>query len=266
MAHSYVAYIDESGDDGLGVTFRAPGVQGASNWLVISAYLVRRSLDLDCVARRDEIVKGLPKKKTRELHFADLNHQQKLFAVQCLSQKPARAISILSNKTTIPAGVYNDKNQLYFYLTRHLIERISWLSRDDRFNSKTKEGDGKVKIIFSRRGGMSYPDFKAYMLRLKADQTVQIHWPVIDINEIEAKDHSTRAGLQLADVIASAFASAVEPDNFGNCERRYAETLRPIVYQRYGNYQSYGVKPLPWFHEMPGLTTDQKEFAAFYEK
>ena len=236
MAHSYVAYIDESGDDGLGVTFRAPGVQGASNWLVISAYIVRQSLDLQCVAWRDEILKGLPNKKTRELHFADLNHGQKLFAAQCVAQKSARAISILSNKTTIASGVYNDKNQLYFYLTRHLIERISWLCRDHRFDSKSKEGNGKVKIIFSRRGGMSYPDFKAYMLRLKADPTVQIHWPVIDIDEIEAKDHSTRAGLQLADVIASAFGAAVELDNFGNCERRYAETLRPIVYGRYGNY------------------------------
>jgi len=121
-----------------------------------------------------------------------------------------------------------------------------------------------VKIVFSRRGGMSYPQFQAHMARFKADQTVQIHWPVIDIDEIEAKDHSTRAGLQLADVIASAFSSAVEPDNFGNCERRYAETLKPIVYQRYGNYLSYGMKPLPWFHQMK-LTQDQQRFADFYK-
>lgn len=267
MAYSYVAYIDESGDDGLGVTFRASGVQGASNWLVISAFIVRQSLDLQCVSCRDEILAALPKKKSRQLHFADLNHAQKLFAAQRVAQKRSRAISILSNKTMIPAGTYVDKNQLYFYVARHLIERISWLCRDHRFHApaQEREGDGRVRIVFSRRGGMSYPDFKAYLLRLKADKTVQIHWPVVDIEGISAQDHSTRAGLQLADVIASGFAAAVERDNFGNCEWRFAETLKPIAYQRNGNYLSYGVKTLPWLHEME-LTPDQKRFADLFKE
>ncbi len=37
----------------------------------------------------------------------------------------------------------------------------------------------------------------------------------------------------------------VEPNHYGNCEPRYAEILKPITYERRGNYLSYGVKVVP---------------------
>ena len=47
--HSYIAYIDESGDDGL-QRFREPGRQGgASKWLAISACILRATNDLEAV-------------------------------------------------------------------------------------------------------------------------------------------------------------------------------------------------------------------------
>ncbi len=243
--HSFIAYIDESGDDGLG-KFRKTGDRGgASSWLVISACVFRFTYDLDAVAWRDEISDKMAEKKSRQIHFWKMNHSQKTVAAQCLANKSIRAINILSNKTTIPAGTYNEKNQLYFYLTRYLIERISWLCRDLR--PTVPQGNGTVKIIFSRRGGLSYSDFKQYLLWLKigGGQDVNIHWPVIDIDAIDAQDHSKLAGLQIADALASAFATGVEPDRYGNCESRYAELLRPIVYHRKGNYLSYGFKMVP---------------------
>lgn len=257
MTHSYVALIDESGDDGLG-NFREPGQQGgSSSWLVISACLLRNSRELETVTWRDEIAALMPNKKGRSIHFATLSHGQKLMAAQKLAQKPIRAVSIVANKRVIPDGIYREKNQLYFYMTRYLIERISWLCRDMR--SRVPEGDGRVKIVFSRRGGMSYPDFRAYLLRLRAaeDRQINIHWPVIDIDAISARDHSTSASLQLADTIASAFASAFEPDMYGNCESRYAEALKRVVYERRGNYLSYGLKLVPRIEDIP-LTEDQQ--------
>ena len=245
MVHSYLAYIDESGDDGIG-NFREPGAHGGmSRWLVISACVFRQSFDLDAVQWRDDIAALTPEKKGRDIHFSKMNHNQRIAATQSLVQRPIRAISILSDKTTIPNDIYEDKNQLYFYLTRYLIERLSWLCRDLR--PRVPQGDGRVKITFSRRGGMSYPDFRNYLEHLKAavDQEINIHWPVIDIDGISARDHSTNAGLQLADIVASAFAAGVEPDRYGNCECRYAEILKPIVYQRGGNFLSYGSKFVP---------------------
>lgn len=247
MAHSYVAYIDECGDDGLG-NYRVPEAHGgASRWLNLSATVCRMSRDLETVSWRNEIRLRLgPKRQKRPLHFVDLSHAQRVMAAQVLRTKPFRAMCVVANKPIIPAGIYAQKNQLYFYLCRYLIERISWLCRDMR--QQVPEGDGRVKIIFSRRGGMSYADFRAYLERLRAAQEddIRIHWPVIDIDGIEALDHSTRAGLQISDIVASALSAGVEPDHFGNCELRYAELLKPIIYQRRGNYLSYGMKFYPW--------------------
>lgn len=259
MNHSYVAFIDESGDDGLG-NFREPGGKGgASSWLVLSAIIYRRTLSLQAVAWRDEISKRMPDRKTRNLHFADLNHSQKLVAAQVIAQKPIRAVSIVAAKRPIPGGIYVSKNQLYFYMTRYLIERISWLCRDMR--PRVPEGDGRVAITFSRRGGMSYDDFRKYLRGLKAshDKDIRIHWPVIDIEAVDAQDHGRSASLQLADVVASSVAGGIEPDRYGNTESRYALTLQKIIYSSQGNFMSYGMKVVPR-PELCGLTSDQANF------
>lgn len=209
---------------------------------------------------RDTICALTPERPQRDLHFRKLNHGQKLAAVRSLSGRPLRTISVLANKTLIPAGVYNYQNQLYFYQTRYLIERISWICRDYKGDHG---GDGKCKIVFSRRGGMSYDDFREYLVRLQDDPTVSIHWPCIDVDGIEARDHSTLAGLQLADAVATAFASGVEPDRYGICEPRYAEELKRVTYRRNLNFLSYGVKLIPSHGEME-LSPDQQRFVNLF--
>jgi len=62
MAHSYIAYIDESGDDGLPGHFRQPGGNGGpSHWLAIGATVWRFSRDLDMVQCAKSIIGALPK-------------------------------------------------------------------------------------------------------------------------------------------------------------------------------------------------------------
>lgn len=264
MTHSYLAFIDESGDDGL-EKFREPGGRGgSSSWLILSACLFRQVHSLDAVTWRDEISAKMPEKKSRALHFAELNHNQRVVAAQTIATKPVRAMSVLAAKRPIPKDIYTEKNQLYFYMTRYLIERLSWLCRDLR--PRVPEGDGRVAITFSRRGGMSYDAFREYLRRLKAsnDEEVRIHWPVIDIDAVDAKDHSSSASLQLVDAVASSFASAVEPNIYGNCELRYAEILKPITYQRKGNYLSYGVKVVPKPEDC-GLSEEQMRLIELFK-
>ncbi|WP_054303834.1 DUF3800 domain-containing protein [Gemmobacter sp. LW-1] len=263
MTHTYVAYIDESGDDGLG-KYREPGGRGgASPWLVISACIFRATHQLDAVTWRDEISSRMPEKKSRTLHFKDLSHGQKVVAAQVIGNKPLRTVSILAAKRPIPDGIYTQKNQLYFYLTRYLIERISWLCRDMR--PRAPEGDGRVKITFSRRGGMSYEDFRAYLTRLQgaSSDDVRIHWPVIDISAVDAQDHSKLASLQIADAVASSFAAAVEPDIYGNCETRYSELLRGVTYNHKGKFLSYGLKSVPTLDRCLLSAEQQKIFDMF---
>lgn len=265
MTHTYRAFIDESGDDGLRVPFRISGGRGGSSrWLVISACLIRSAKSLEAVAWRDEILARMPERKSRILHFKDLNHGQRVAAAQVLAAKPVRIMSVIASKESIDRDLFKGKNQLYFYMTRYLIERISWACRDLR--PSAPEGDGRVQVTFSRRGGMQYDAFQDYMRHLKASggDGVSVHWPVIDIESVEASDHSKSASLQLVDIAASAFASGFEPDPFGNCETRYAEILKPVTYNRKRNYLSYGVKLLPR-HQECKLSDEQLRMIELWE-
>ena len=44
MAHSFIAYIDESGDEGF--SFAANPGQGSSHWFVISAAMIPTAMDI----------------------------------------------------------------------------------------------------------------------------------------------------------------------------------------------------------------------------
>lgn len=258
MPHSFLAFIDEAGDDGLG-KYRQPGRNGgSSHWLVLSACIIRKTNALDPIAWRDEILRKIQKEKG-QLHFVKLDHNQRIVAAQCLAQKPVRITSVLVSKKLITDEAVHNKNQLYFSMMRHLIERISWLCRDMR--PRAPEGNGQVAIMFSRRGGMSYESFRSYLHRLRREEgeTTRIHWPVIDINSVSAQDHSRVAALQLVDIAASSFAAAVEYNKYGNCEDKYAKILKPVVYQRNQTFVGYGLKFIPR-HEDCGLCSQQAQF------
>jgi hypothetical protein len=184
-------------------------------------------------------------------------------AIDEIRQKSLRSIAVIANKPVIPEGTYVQAGQLYHYLCRYLLERISWLCRDYRPN--VPEGDGKVKIIFSRKRTMDYADFQNYVWRLRNldDPEIRIHWPVIDIDGIEAHDHGARYGLQVADLSTSGLMAALEPDYYGNVEPRYARMLKPVVYSRNGNYMSYGTKMFPPAGDLQ-LTQQQQEFVQIY--
>ncbi len=247
MTHSYIAYIDESGDDGLIGRFRQPGGEGGpSHWLALGATVWRLSRDLDMVGCAKAVIEELPaRKRHKPLHFADLDHAQRVMAITRLRACPFRVTGVFAHKPVIPDGIYIEKNQFYHYMTRYLVERLSWLCRD--FRRYVPEGDGRVKIVFSRRGGMNYEDFQDYLNVLKGtyDPDIQIHWPVIDIDGVEAFDHGQRFGLQLADLAVSGLRAALEPDHYGNLEPRFAGILKDRVYSRNGNFLSYGAKLVP---------------------
>lgn len=234
--HEFVAYIDESGDDGL-ENFRPVGVDGTSHWLVLGCCIVRRENDLGLVASRDAISRALGRNK-RTLHFSSVRHEQKTVICQMMSALPIQVTHVLCCKAHIPDAVetYKRTNQLYWYLCRMLVERISWFAWHYH---KTK--NPLTKIVFSTRGEMRYVEFRGYMKNLKQIET-KINWNTVSPDLISSASNYQLAGLQLADASAGAFASAVEPNHYGNTEQAYARILRPIVYRRKGNFLSYGVK------------------------
>ncbi len=74
----------------------------------------------------------------------------------------------------------------------------------------------------------------------------EIHWPAFDGHPFRIDAPDKVELLQCADTTASAVFRAVEPDQYGNVERRYLDELRPKLYRRgTAKVTSYGLKVFP---------------------
>ncbi len=244
-AHSFQVFVDESGDEGF--VFHPAG-RGSSRWLILSAVVIRKEKSLRIVRLMEEVRKILGREVKAALHFCKLNHAQRIPYLRAISSEPLRTVSVLVCKPAIeePEKFQREKHRLYRYATRLLLERVSWLCRDHR---KPDVGDGRAEIIFSNRSQMSYDDLRAYvaLLRDHADPSkVSIDWSVVDPQEIRAVEHSQLAGLQVADAVASSLYQAVNPNQFGDVEVRYASLLAPSFYRyKSGALTGYGLKFWP---------------------
>lgn len=250
MASSFIAYIDESGDEGF--TF-LPGGRGSSRWFILSAAVFRRTNDLKSVAALKAARSTLGWDAKKAFHFCEMKHEQRLVLLHNLASVPFRTISVLSHKPDIPDIERYQANKclLYRYLTRLLIERISWLCRD---NAVSREGDGTVELVFSDRAMMSYDDIRNYINLLRAQSeagsSVNIHWPVVDLSKLRAVAHSQLAGLQVADAVATSTHYAVKLSRYNIADPSYLGMLRRHVYRHRGNHIGYGIKTLSPFAEL----------------
>jgi hypothetical protein len=234
MPAEFVAYIDESGDEG----FNFGG--GSTEWFVLAAVIVEKATDLETVKLLDSVRATLGLAPKKGLHFRDLKHQQRLPYVAAIAGACLCGTAIFVHKPSLrEQATFRAPNRLYFYTARYLLERISW------YCARQRPGPvGHAEIIFSNRSSMSYSDMQDYfrLLRLKA---TSIDWSVIHPGEIGAYSPMRRMGLQIADAVATSFFYAVEPRMYGFTEPRYARMLKPIVYCTRGNYRSYGLKFVP---------------------
>src|SRR5690606_10268577 len=110
VMREFIAYIDEAGDEGFGKLKGTPSVGGQSRWLMIGACVARGQDDPKLSKWRDDILAQFPKSKKRDLHFRDLNHDQRLFVSQQIGKHPLGVAVTCSHKVTIPgsswAGVF----------------------------------------------------------------------------------------------------------------------------------------------------------------
>jgi len=246
MKSSFVAYIDESGDEGF--VFNPDG-SGSSRWFVLSAAVIRQANDLQMVSCLKNVREVLQKPAKTPLHFVDLKHEQRVPYIRRVGDLPMRTVSVLVYKPLItePEKFQNTKYLLYRYATRLLLERVSWLCRDTR---KPGEGDGFAEIIFSNRSNMSYDEIRDY-LRLLLRQSeeiplkVQLDHAVIDPERIRSVEHSRLAGLQVADAVASGFHFALKVNRYGETEPSYLSHLKKTIYRHKGVAIGYGLKVWP---------------------
>jgi hypothetical protein len=237
MDPTFVAYIDESGDEGFSFA------KGSPEWFILSAVVTRKASDLATVKLVDKVRTILGKPPKKPLHFRDLKHEQRLPLVAEIAKADLRVAALLVHKPSLHSPeTFRKRYLLYFYACRYLFERVSWYCRDHRGDG----GDGSVCIVFSNRSGMAYEELGEYLERLRTmGGDIQIDWSVVRRDQIWAMTPGRGMGLQIADAVAGSFYYAVQPSSAGFTEDRYARMLRPVVYSRQGRFEGYGLKFWP---------------------
>jgi hypothetical protein len=278
--YHYVAYIDEAGDPGI-ERVRPLDNPGASEWLVIGATLIEGANEPEPVNWVRSILQATGSTQKLALHFRDLKEWQKPLACLKLATLPVKLFVMTSNKKNM-RGHRNEraasktnplvsKQVFYNYCLRLILERITDFVY--RHSMKTYGEPRYVKIIYSKRGGHSYAHTFVYNEILKNQarsnttflQRREIRPEVIDIRLQETLAHTSNAGLQLADIVASSFYQAVDILPPTIWDIRNAKLLRDRMAQEGGFIHDYGVtiQPYPKATEAK-LLPPQKEIFEFY--
>jgi hypothetical protein len=242
MPVSFHAYIDESGDEGF--AFRPWPDRGSSEWFVVAACVVRDEMHSEASAKLHAIIDPIEGGRNgTPIHFNKLNHDMRIGIAHQLAGVPMRTIAVCFHKPALPNGhTLAGNRRLYFYAVRYLIERISWLARE---NAPISSGDKRCRLNFSKCKNLAYDDLMRYLNKLKLDKT-QIDWNHLDTHMFKVAKHESSIWLRCADFVASAYAKGLEQNAFGLCEDRYARLLKPIAFRHRNTYWSYGLKVSPF--------------------
>lgn len=277
MAIKFVAYIDESGDTGLENVKPTNSASGATEWLVLSCFLVKIENDHNCVNWVKEIKSKFKNSNSPFLHYKELIPAKRTIACQLINEKPCRFFIVASNKKNIEgfknaAAAFvggNGTSWLYWWLSRLLLERVtkmceSAVPTEDR-------GKSKIQFIFSRRGGLRYVDFRDYLRRLHKQSRLgslyldqgDLCWSVVDDEELLVLDSKERAGLQLSDLCAGAFFQALELKT--NFDVQYAKLFKSRMAQHPDtrSVAGFGIKTMP-HHRKMDLSNEQREILKYY--
>lgn len=271
--YRYVAYIDRSGDDGLKAV-KPLTVPGSSEWLVLSAVVIRAENQSKVPGWIEDILKGFKSRQAKTVHFSKLGHKSKLLACQKLAGLDARLFVIASNKKNMQGYINPDAEKIpsqcwfYCWMTRVLLERVT---RFVLLRSMSEYSEPQtVRLEFSARGGLRYSQMEAYYewLKLKRQNPFlpwgKLCWEVLDRRQMHVYPHWDREGLQLADIAASAFFKACDKYDTGGCDPQYAKLLEPRMGRDFHKNDvkiaGYGLKLLP---NMANAKLDPDQAAIF---
>lgn len=275
--HRYVLYVDEAGDPGLRAV-KPISNPGASEWLVLSGVLVRAEKENLVGDWVDSLTEGIKNHQANGLHFTNLNPANKLAVCRKMAGFDARYFVIASNKKNMEgyenpdAGKIPSDNWFYCWLTRLLLERVTHFV-DVRATSTPSNAAHFIRVEYSARGGLRYSQMHAYYewMRQKNGPPFlpwgSIRWGTIHPGLLKVYPHKERKGLQLADIVASAFFKACDKYDTGACDDRFAKELKPRMAREpdktWGDIAGYGVKLMPSWDKAK-LDQDQAEIFKFY--
>lgn len=125
MTASFVAYIDESGDEGF--KFRDNlEEQRSSDWFILATLITRKKTDLETVKVIDNVRSEFKLHRRKHVHWKDLKHPQKVRYVQIITSLRTKIIALCVHKPSLlEPEKFQERYRLYFYAVRYLLERLS---------------------------------------------------------------------------------------------------------------------------------------------
>lgn len=275
MDYGYIAYIDEAGETGLN-KIRPIDEKGSSEWFMLSAIVMRAKWEGDVVEWVRDIRTSIGVRQRPDIHYRTLSPTRKIAVASALAKLPVRAFVIASNKknmrrhTNEKAAKIPSQQWFYNWCIRLLLERVTSFCSE-----RTQRDHGKrlpIMIEFARCGGHRYSQTKAYQSYLSFQQGgdhlfLQKRQPVRDMLSTDLMfDYPAeqRAGLQLADIVASAFYQAADAHGPGEWAIDGAEALRPIMAKENNQQRDFGVALFPTPAWKANLSDQQKQIFESY--
>jgi len=227
------AFIDEAG--------QRSSTPASSGHFVMSAVVIADG-DLPAAsAFLAQLRSDLKRRPGDALHWQNFKgHPLRLHAAKSLASQPwATVSSVVVAKRFITSTTALDEDQAYLFTLRFLLERLSWLARD-QYCTLTYTLAHVVRFKIAK--------LREYEQNLKKMSAIdcKVQWSALDPHGGRIDQPNRIEYLQLADIAASATFAAFEPDAYGNLEPRYLQELAPRLYRRKGNLTSYGLKMHPW--------------------
>jgi len=221
------AYIDESGDEGIGGK--------GTKWFIITALIANQEEAAALGNTYHRIKQRINVGANKVLHWSELSHSRRKAVTEELATNDFSICSVLVDtqhqdiiNTSLKLG-----GRLYFYTFRQLVERITWYCDDKGY---------KVRLYPENKAGIKYRELNGYLNYIQSQPDCEIRKGCI--LGVKPKSKSQSNLLQLADCVCGAVQNAVEY-KYGVIEDSYLLMLKDKLYRRSGKVFGYGIKFMP---------------------
>lgn len=252
----------------------------------MSAALIPAEMEGETADWIADILSAMNSPQMRDLHFARLTDSRKAIACSMLADRHVRLFTVISNKQNMQ-GYSNPfaasisspmpaDNWFQCWLSRILLERVTDFVAA---NSIKKHGEpGKIKLVFSERGGLRYSQMHAYfewinMKSVGGKVPLFLPWGYVDFrclhrDLLQVFRHHEVPALKMPDIASSAFYRAIDVLDVPERDASFAKLLRPKMAADPISkmISGYGVKLMPNWKTLNrfNVPEDQREILRYY--